>query len=494
MPAKKAIHWLTICSALLTLLGLTWARADDGQLIAFHGGEYRSDLLISNGLLFGMGSKTSALGGTCTGLEDGAEHLYWNPARLGFLREAQAMLDLTPPFLILDIGNFVDLNREAGQAVDDLVAEMGSEDLVLAQDDYPHISMAMGPKGFVHNGALAFPLRGWGIGLGFYQPLEMELSVVGTGLQAEVYGEDEDDPEDNVTVSTSADLSLMLDIQVHAIGFGVGRELLPRWSLGLAMDRYHGCSSANGRLQWEGIIYRSGRETAFNDPSNPWPNQLHSEMAGSYKGSAWGFKIATSFRPRHNVSLDGIVILPTRLRLKGGMDIVQRSVEDVDFSEKEPVDPDEIDQNEPTRTMVKDNPTADQIAIYVPGALKLGAAWRVKFLTAALQYAHYFGDFSCVYEIQRLEAPVEYTLGLKPADAIALGLDFKVIRLGGGVILGRTVLGRDPAKEDGAEEVELLVPTLSLGTGFGLGQRYGVDLLLISVPAGLMRVTTSYHF
>jgi hypothetical protein len=493
MPAKRAIHWLTIGSALLTLLGLSLARADDGQLINFHGGDYRSDLLISNGLLFGVGSKTSALGGTCSGLDDDAEHLYWNPARLPFLSGPQAMLDLTPPFMNFDVNNFVDLNREAGQAVDDLVEEMGSEDLSLSQSDYPHVEASLGQKSLVHSGVFACPVRKWGIGLGFYQPLDIQLRVVSAGFQAAVYGQDEDDPEDNVTVSTSADMSLLCDVQVNAASFGAGRKLMPHWSLGLAIERYYGHGSANGRLQVEGIILRDGRETAFNDPSNPWPNDLHSEMVGEYQGSAWGLKLGTSFRPRHNVSLDAMLTLPTSLRLKGGMDIVQRSVEDIDFGEEEPIDPAEIDENAPTRTVMEDNPTADEMVIEVPGALKLGAAWRVKFLTSVLQYSHYWGDFSCVYGIERLETPVEYTLGMKPTDAITMGLDFKVIRLSGGLILGRSVLQRDPQKEE-QEEINLLVPALSLGTGLTLGARYGLDLLLISLPAGLMRVTTSCYF
>ena len=495
MPVKKAIHWLAIGSALLTMLGLSLARADDGQLTAFHGGDYQSDLFISNGLLFGVGSKTSSLGGTCTGLEYGAEHLYWNPARLSFLQGPEAMLDLTPPIVNFNVNNFVDLNAEAAQAVDDLVEEKGSQDLVLGQDDYPHVQAALGQKGLVHNGAFAFPLRRWGVGLGFYQPLDMQLKVLSTGLQAVMYGEDEEDPEDNVTVSSCADLSLLFDLQVNAISFGAGRQLLPNLSLGLALDRYYGHSSANGRLQVEGIILREGRETAFNDPSDPWPNDLHSEMVGSYQGTAWRFKMGTSYRPRHNLSLDGMVILPTSLRLKGRMDIIQHTVEDIDFDEEEPVDPRQIDRNEPTRTALEDNPTADEIAVDLPGALKLGGAWRVKFFTSALEYAHYFGDFSCLYGIQQMEAPVAYTLGMKPMDAVTLGLDFKVVRLSGGFILGRSLLQRDPQKEDDApEEIKLVVPTFSLGTGLGLGDRYGIDVLLISLPAGLMRVTTSCQF
>jgi hypothetical protein len=291
-------------------------------------------------------------------------------------------------------------------------------------------------------------------------------------------------------------VSLLLDIEVNAISLGVGKEILPQLSCGLGVDRYYGYSATNGRLQLEGIILQAIRETAFNDPSDPWPNQLHAEMVGSYRGTAWGTKLGASYRLRPNVSLDGIVILPTTLRLKGHMDIVQYSMPvGIDFDSENPVDADLVDPYEPTRTELEDNPTADQIVIHIPGALRLGAACRLKFLTVILQYGHYFGDLSCLYGIEKMETSVEYTLGMKPDDILTLGMDFKAIRLSGGLILGRSMYRRDPQKEDdGSEEKRLLVPTLAVGTGLDLGQRYGIDLLLISIPTGLIRVTTTCNF
>ncbi len=499
MHARRAIEWLTIGSAVITLLSLSLARADEGELTSFHGGAYRSHLLFSNSLLFGVGSKTSALGGTCSGFEEGVEGLYWNPARLGLLPGPEMMLDLTPPFLMFDANTFIDLNDQASQAVDDLVDEIGSQDLILASEDYPEIDATVGQKGFLHSGAVALPVRNWGLGLGFYQPLHMELKAIGTGLGATAHDKKDDDQgslADEVTLSTSADLSLLLDVHVNAFSLGLGKQLFSKWNLGLAVDRYYGHSAANGRLQMEGIIRLAGQERAFNDPSDPWPNQAHSEMVGSYQGTAWGFKMGTSYRLRPNLSLDAMLIVPTTMRLTGKMDIVQHSLPTgIDFEADDPLDYDQIDEHEPTRTELTDNPTADQMAVHIPGALKLGAAWRLKFLTALVQYGHYFGDFSCTYEIDELETQVAYYLGVRPGDAFTLGLDLKVIRLSGGLLSGRFLYRRDPKKEDHpVEERAFLVPTFSLGTGFGVGKRYGVDLLLVSIPTGLMRATTTYRF
>ena len=494
MSARQILD-LLIFSILLVTLWPLCSDAEDGQLTSFHGGTYRCDVFLSNGLLAGMGSKNSALGGTCTGLDYGVDDLYWNPARLGFLENTQAMLDLSPPFLSLDANSLVDINGQATQAVDDLVVEMGSDDLVLDLDDYPHIDATLGQRGFVPNGALALPLMGWGLGLGLYQVLNLDLNTVGTGLQAMGYGQDEDDTENDVTISASADLSLSMLVQVNAISFGLGKELLPRWSLGLAVDRYYGHSKANGRLQIEGIILRAGQETAFNDSSDPWPNDLYSEMVGSYQGSAWGFKMGTSYRLRPNLSLDGTVTLPTRLHLGGEMNIVQYSVPGIDLEADEPVDTDQVDLDEPTRTQLEENPTADEIIVELPGSLNLGAAWQMRFLTPSLQYIHYFGHYGCAYGIEEMDVPVQYTVGMSPTDALTLGLDFNVVRLSGGFILGKTFYQRDPQKEDQqAEHKKVLLPTFSLGTGFGLGESWDIDLLFISVPAGVMRVTTTCHF
>jgi hypothetical protein len=493
----RIIEWLIVALLVVTLWPLC-SRGEDGQLTAFHGGHYRSELFLSNGLLAGMGSRTASLGGTCTGLRYGAEDLYWNPGRLGLLDRPEAMLDLTPPLVSLDAQSFVDIDGLAQEAVDDLADEKGSPDLVLEPGDYPQVSARLGQRGLIPNGILTLPAGGWGVGIGLHQALSLELEAVGTELQAKVYGEDPDDPENDVDLTVDADLSLISQVQVSALGFGLGREILPGWSLGLLVNRYFGSSTANGRLQTEGIILRAGRETAFNDPADPWPNDLYQEMAGSYRGTGWGLKTGTSFRLRPNLSLDGTLTLPTRIELRGEMDIVQHTVPGLDLSDDDPLDADQVDLDEPTRTETVDNPTADQVAVNLPGSLCLGAAWRYRFVTALLQYAHYFGEYSCRYHIAEADLPVAYTAGLRPGHVLTLGLETGPVRLSGGFILGQAFYERDPEKEEDAgeepDEEPLTVPTFSLGTGFALGSGYRVDLLLISVPAGVMRATTTWTF
>jgi len=493
----RIIEWLILTMLLITLWPLC-SRGEDGQLTAFHGGRYRSELFLSNGLLAGMGSRTASLGGTCTGLEYGADDLYWNPGRLGLLERPQAMLDLTPPLISLDAQSFVDINDLAREAVDDLAAEKGSPDLVLDPSDYPDVSARLGQRSLVPNGILAVPVSDWSFGIGLHQALSLELEAVGTELQAKVYGEDEDDPENDVDLTVGADLSLISRVQVSALGFGLARTIRPGWSVGLMVNRYFGSSAADGRIQVEGIILRAGRETAFNDPSDPWPNDLYQEMSGSYQGTGWGLKMGASCRLRPNLSLDATLSLPSRITLQGEMDIVQHTVPGLDLSDDDPLDADQVDLDEPTRTETVDNPTADRVNVDLPGALCLGAAWRYRFATALLQYARYFGEYACRYDIAQADLPVAYSAGLRPGHVLTVGLEAGPARLAGGMILGKAFYERDPENEEAdgeaPEEESLIVPTFSLGTGFALGRGYRLDLLLISVPAGVMRATTTWNF
>jgi hypothetical protein len=493
----RIIEWLILAVLLVTLWPLC-SRGEDGQLTAFHGGRYRSELFLSNGLLAGMGSRTSSLGGTCTGLEYGAEDLYWNPGRLGLLNRPQAMLDLTPPLVSLDAQSFVDLNGLAQEAVDDLADEKGSPDLALNPSDYPHVSARLGQRGLVPNGILTIPMAGWGIGLGLHQAFSLELEAVGTELQAKVYGQDPDDVENDVDLTVGADLSLMSRVQVSALGFGLARRIRPGWGLGLLVNRYFGSSAADGRVQVEGIILRAGRETAFNDPSDPWPNDLYQEMAGSYRGAGWGFKLGTSYRLRPNLSLDAVLSLPSWISLSGEMDIVQHTIPGLDLSDDDPLDVDQIDLDEPTRTETVDHVTPDQVSVDLPGFLCFGAAWRYHFATTLWQYAHYFGKYACRYDIAEDDLPVAYTAGLKPNHVFTFGLEAGPARLSGGCILGQVFYERDPEKQEAQgsapNEESLVVPTFSLGTGLALGRGYRLDLLLISVPAGVMRATTTWTF
>ncbi len=493
----RIVEWLIIMLLLVALWPMC-SRGEDGQLTAFHGGRYRSRLFLSNGLLAGMGSRTASLGGTCTGLEYGPEDLYWNPARLGLLDRPQAMLDLTPPLVSLDAQSFVDINGLAQEAVDDLAGEKGSPELILKASDYPDVSARLGQRGMVPNGILTVPVRGWAIGIGLHQALSLELEAVGTELQAKVYGEDEDDPENDVDLTVGADLSLTSRVHISALGFGLGRRIRPGWSLGLLVNRYFGSSAADGRVQVEGIILRAGRETAFNDPADPWPNDLYQEMAGSYRGTGWGLKIGTSCRLKPDLSLDATLSLPSKITLRGQMDIVQYTVPGLNLSDDDPLDADQVDLDEPTRTETVDNPTADQVVVNLPGALCLGAAWHFRFATALLQYARYFGEYACRYDIAEADLPVAYSAGLRPGHVLTLGLEAGPARLSGGIILGKVFYQRDPEDQDGQDEGSgedaMMVPTFSLGTGFALGSGYRIDLLLISIPAGVMRATTTWTF
>jgi hypothetical protein len=465
-------------------------------LTGFHGGDYRSQLLLANGLLAGVGSRTPSLGGTCTGLKYGAEDLYWNPGRLGFMSGPQVMLDLAPPLIDLDANSLIDLNGEAAGAVDDLVDEMGSGGLVLSDGDYPDMQASVSQKGTIHSAGLTFPAAGWTAGVGFQRPLSLELEMMGSGLVASFAEPLEDEPEEEMIFATSADLSFLMDVQVNAVTFALGRKISPRWSLGLAADRYYGSTSANGHLQTEGLVTLAGHEAAFNDPEAEWPNQLYSEIAGSYAGAAWSCKAGASYRLLDNLSLDGTLTLPATLNLNGKLDIIQYSLpQGIDLESDDVLDPDGIDLDAPTRTEIQENPTADQVLIKVPGSIKLGAAWKISFLTAILQYGRYLGDLSGRYRIEDGGETVSYHLGIKPTDTITLGLDLGVVRLSGGFLAGESFYRREPQKDDGEpQETKIVVPTFTLGTGLGIGGGYGVDLLLISIPSGAMRITTNLEF
>jgi hypothetical protein len=489
----RIIEWLIVVALLVTLWPLC-SRGDDGQMTAFHGGRYDSQLLLSSGLLAGFGSRTPSLGGTCTGLRYSAEDLYWNPARLGFLNGPQVMLDLNPPLISLNAGSLMDLDGQAAEAVDDLVDEMGGDDLILSPGDYPDIQATVGQTGLVQSAGLACSAQDWSAGVGFLRPLSLELELLGTGLKA-CFVEPLDEDEELV-FSTSADLSLLMNVQVNALTFSLARQLSPRWSLGLAVDRTYGSTSANGRLQTEGIVTLAGHEAAFNDPDADWPNRLYSKVDGSYSGTSWGVKAGASCRLGDNLSLDGTLTLPFTLRMNGYLDITQYAPPPaIDLDADEVLDPDEIDLDEPTRTEARDNPAADEVIIEAPGSIKVGAAWRVSFLTAVLQLSHYWGDLSGHYRIDDDGEAVSYHLGITPTNAFTLGLDLGVVRLSGGLLAGESFYRREPQKEDGQPEItRLVVPTFTLGTGMGLGGGYGIDLLLVSVPSGAMRVTTHLAF
>lgn len=477
---------------LLFLVSFSFG-AGDSSLMNFQGGNYTFNFSFASNLFLGVGTRVGAMGGDLGGMMPSSEALLWNPANLAFIRGFQYQIDTNVP-LMLDPGGFVDVDSEIRSAVDDGIEDMKSDDFVMADDDYPDMSIKVGTQGQMGSGSLAIQRGRYTFAAAMFQPFAFDLDLIGTGLEARIQAGEEGSALE-VTMLSSVDLSLTTRLNIQGFSLGTGFFITPDWTAGVAYERYSGIAEVNGHFQVEGIMVTAGNERAFNDPEDLGGNELFSNMIGSYKGASSGFKLASTYKLNHNWGVGVVYSMKQPLELNGDMTIDQRTLPGLDLEAEgdedilDPTDP-EFDITQPTKTKQLYNPTSKQLKIDMPGSFGLGISGKLGVIGLSLNYTRFMGNVAYHYEFKRYETDVHYSQGLKLENAIRVGLDMKYIRLGFGVTTATLIDEVDDSEEDSSEMVPL--PNFTLGTGFRLIGNLRTDMILIGIPSGTGKISFYY--
>ncbi|MDZ7261363.1 MAG: hypothetical protein ONB05_04580 [candidate division KSB1 bacterium] len=477
---------------LLLLLSTNSLGQNGSELTDFQGGQYTFKLSLSNNLFLGVGSRVGGLGGDYGGLLPTSETLLWNPANLAFIKKSQWTFDVNPP-LMFNPTSLVDIDGEVRSAVDDNIADMKGENFSMKDEDYPELALSLGEKGNFGTGSFAWRNGEFTIAGALFQPFHLTLDLVGTGFEARMETVDEEDPALSVTFFSSLDLSLSTRIKIQGWSLGAGRMITPRWAAGLSLERLSGLAEVNAQFQVEGIMVTAGNERAFNDPNDPWENNLHSSVKGGYQGSSTTYKLGTTYKLNENWGLGTVLSLAQPLTMKGELKIIQRTLPGLNLQaegDEDILDATKIDLDEPTKTIQQHNPTSELLILNLPSSLGIGISGQIGFLGVSLNYNRYFGECSYQYDVMRNGEEIKYSQGIKLSNEFRLGLELtKYFRLGCGMTMGTLVdKNQEPSKPQG-----IIVPTFSLGTGFKLNRNLTTDLLLLAIPAGVGKISISYE-
>jgi len=471
---------------LLFIIFLLLASPSSGQntseLTDFHGGKYKFDLSFSNNFFSGVGSKVGGMGGDYGGLLPQSESLLWNPANLCFIKNHQITIDFTPPITI-NPGSFVDINSEIRPAVDNGIADIKGENFSMEDQDYPDLRLAVGMEGGFRNGCFAFRSGDFVLAGAIFQPFDLALNLIGVGLEARIKTIEED-PTEEIIFLGSLDFSLSVMVRIQGVSLGLARRITPRWGIGASLERLSGTARINAQFPVEGIMVTAGIERAFNDPNDPWENDLHSYVRGGYEGTANIFKIGTTYKINDRWGIGGVLSISRPLKMAGDLRIKQRTLPGLNLETEDILDPTQIDLDEPTKTIERRNPTGKLLVLNLPSSLGIGVSGRIGFLGLSLNYNRYFKEFSYSYEVVRDNEEVKYSDGIKLKNGLRLGLDLKYLTLGMGFLTGEII----------GEPQNITLPTFSLGTGFRPSGTLRIDLLLFALPSGVGKVSATYYF
>jgi enamine deaminase RidA (YjgF/YER057c/UK114 family) len=285
-PVTKVIA-LT-CAMLCALPVAVRAGGENGTIEILEGGSLSSGFRLSLGFLYGAGSRPDGLGAPVSTVRGGAASISGNPAGLAYITSNAVVMDILPPFGAT-ASDFVDLDSVAADALDEAVDDFAAPGF---DPTYPSLSTDVGQPGGVISGAIGFRTGRVVLGAAIEEPVAVALELVDTGIEA--FGhtfKDEGDDLIDIQVRCMADAAADFAFDVSKTTIAAATQVRPDVAVGLSVSHVTARASLSGNVRGDGVVSYGGQEYAFNDPEDPWENELGMTTSGAFDGGGFGWNV-----------------------------------------------------------------------------------------------------------------------------------------------------------------------------------------------------------
>ncbi len=475
--ARMAATIALWCAILAVSCTGASADGDTEALLVFEGGSLTGSTELSLGFLYGAGSRPDGLGTAVSTMNAGVASVSGNPAGLAFLGQSAILLDVLPP-LSASASDIFDIQSRANSAIDDALESVAHPDL---EPVYPTIDARAGQRSGVISGAFAVRLGRAVIGGAIEEPLSLCLNFVDTGIEA--FGEtvkgEEGGGDVNVDVRATLEAAVDLSTRVDRTTVALGLEALPGVGLGISVSSYRAEASVSGVALGDGIINYGGTEYAFNDPSDPWMNDLDQSVSGNFSGAALGWTAGASWRATDWLTLDACYTQVPPITLEGSLTTITHQLPAMS---EDGFDAGEISASQPTLTEREETVSNSPIELRLPSYAAAAATFRTGAILTTVEIRHYDADLGFAYE--------DYREGVHLGTGAGVQLTLGGFRVGGGVVMAELV---GESVEEGGNS-SLMIPMANMGLGFEVGGGFRVDTLLLALPLQVMRISVGYEF
>ncbi|MBM3307942.1 MAG: hypothetical protein FJY74_06425 [Candidatus Eisenbacteria bacterium] len=475
-PVRTRFMLAALAGALLLLCcSPAPAQAGSSALRSLRGGTLACRTELSLGFLYGAGSRPGALGAAVATLRSGPTSATSNPAGLAFLESNALVIDAVPG-LGVPLAEFLDAEGRAATAIDDAISDVAADDIALA---YPSLDVWAGQQGGVLSGLAAVRIGRVAAAAAFEEPLALDLSFVDTGIEAFAEAvKSEGSGDVDIIARCFLDAAGRISASISRTTLATAAEVAPTIGVGVSVSHYRAEASLAGTVRGDGIVDYGGQEYAFNDPSDPWHNELGADARGAFSGSGIGWTAGASWRPSGWLALDAVCCSAPELRLSGSLTVVENMIPAVSG---DGVDVEMIAASQPTfteeTTTVHDGPLGLTLPSYAGAALTT----RLGPVLATVEYRAYTSGLAYSHE-GRSE-------GIDLRDGVGLGLDVGGLWAGGGVVRGEL-----RSSDGGQETDDIAIPFVNVGFGVRLGQNINLDTLILAVPVQVLRLSLAYEF
>jgi hypothetical protein len=431
---------------------------------------------VTLGFLYGAGSRPGPLGAPVSTVSAGPAGAAGNPAALAFIERNALVLDAVPG-LGVPAAEIVDAESRAADAIDEAIADIAADDIDLT---YPELDAWAGQQSGVVSGLAAFRVGRVAVAAAFEEPLALDLSFVDTGIEAFAEAVKSDGGgQTEILARCFLDAAGSVSFSMGRTTVAAAMPVTAALGLGASLSRYSADARVAGTVRADGIVDYGGQEYAFNDPDDPWHNELGATASGAFEGAALGWAAGASWRPLGWLSFDAAWCAAPRLELEGTLTTVENTIPALD---EDGVDVEQISASQPTLTeetvTLHEGPLVLDLPSYAAGA----ATAILGPVRATLEYRSYAGGLAYSFE--------DASEGVDLGDGLGVEFDFGALWGGGGVVRG-TVRG-DAA--EGREPQDVTVPFANIGFGLRLGPDVALDTLILAVPVQVVRLSASYEF
>lgn len=475
MKAQGGAVVLT-ATILAAVSACAMAGDDTGTLEYLEGGSLASDARISVGFLYGAGGRPDGLGSRVSTLRSGVASVTGNPAGLAFLTANGLLLDVLPP-IGASVSELAHLEDAAASAIDDAVEDMAAQSL---DPVYPVLDANVGQQAGIISGAVALRAGPIVAGAAIEEPVSVGLDLVETGIEAFATAvKSEGDGDIEIELRCFADAAAQVSFEIEKTTLAAGTEVARGVGVGASISRYHASATASAVLRADGIVDYGGQEHAFNDPDDPWDNELGASGWGAYRGDAIGWSAGASWRARDWLTVDALYVGVPRLSLEGSYTTVENMIP---AASDDGLELSEISGSQPTLTERTETVERDPLVLHMPSYAGAAVSVRIGRVLTTLEYRRYSGLLG--FDLKDQSEAIE------PTDGFGLESDFGGLRMGGGIIRGTLKSGS--AKDGSGDDV--LIPLANLGYQLELSESMTMDLLVVAVPLQVLRLSFVHEF
>ncbi len=471
------------CFCILTLAVSVFAQ-EESKIVRFEGGKIHTGFSLAGSLMSGFTGRASGLGGSISSFGTEPSCGFWNAASLASAKKYALQVDYAPP-IYFDPGRLVDFDSEIQSSTDDAIQSYRDPTLL---PTYSKLGTTIMQPDLLTSAVIVVPLEEATLSAYFHRPLDLSVQAAISGFHTKIktqlaVGEEKDD----VFFNSYVDGNLDLRLSANVIGLAAGKRMNEKWAVGLSFERFDFLIRSKGDLRVDGTMLFGGKENTFNDPNDNWHNDLNQALDAEYLGSDWGWKLSASYAVQPNLRLDAVFSWAPNVTTAGYLDLINNSVPALNLGgdgKDEILDPSKLKLSQLTLTREVQNKTFPKLEIKLPKTLTLAAAYRLGWFAMHFSYGLGLSPLSLAY------GPDE--IGLTPAHSFKLGLDFKYIQSGLGLlILKKVAHGSENLGDSGHS---LLLPLFTLGTSSKVWQNYDLNFSLVVSPVPIFKMGIGYSF